>query len=539
MKHKRQLLTGACVVLAAAIGLSIFHLPAPRPATAPAESFSAARALAHVEAIAQAPHPSGSSENAKVRAYVVQQMRELGLEPRELPGAIGEKTFVNLYGVLRGSSSAAPAVLLVSHYDSTSRGPGAADAASCVATLLETLRALKAQGQIEHSLGLLITDREEGGMVGARGFVADAPDLLSTVRFVINLEARGNSGPVLMFQLSPNCRSLVSLYRRACPQPIAMSLSQDVYQRLPNDTDFTVFAAAGKAGLNFAFIDGLAYYHSPRDVPANLDRRTLQHYGSTLLGLATWLAQNGVDDVVPTAASAEQVYFTVLPRLLLQYPVWLAKGLAVLAAVGWLLELIRQRAAARIRVRGIALGTAYTLAAAAVAGLVGLAVVLGWAWKFGSLRRFPFIVHERSDILLLFVLVVAAWWCGQLFSRRLLRRVNAGEGRLGALLPWAVLTLATAFLLPGASYLFVWPTLFGLLAIALAIRDVRTPARQAMVTLATCIPAPLLFAPVVLLLHQALTVGIAPLSLMLVALAAPLASCWQKEEPPIGAAPAR
>jgi hypothetical protein len=44
--------------------------PAPAPENAPPADFSAARALAHVEAVAARPRPVGSAEHAAARDYV-------------------------------------------------------------------------------------------------------------------------------------------------------------------------------------------------------------------------------------------------------------------------------------------------------------------------------------------------------------------------------------------------------------------------------------------------------------------------------------
>ena len=50
-------------------------------------------------------------------------------------------------------------------------------------------------------------------------------------------------------------------------RPIANSLSFEIYNLLPNDTDFTFFKKAGLPGINHAFIDGFSYYHNPDDSP--------------------------------------------------------------------------------------------------------------------------------------------------------------------------------------------------------------------------------------------------------------------------------
>lgn len=62
------------------------QVPKPRPLDAPAAAFSAARAMTDIEQIARAPHPVGSAEHARVRAYLTARMTQLGLSPQEQTG---------------------------------------------------------------------------------------------------------------------------------------------------------------------------------------------------------------------------------------------------------------------------------------------------------------------------------------------------------------------------------------------------------------------------------------------------------------------
>src|SRR5690606_27598990 len=68
-------LVGALLLAAAAS-----RTPAPLSADAPDGAFSAGRAMADIEQIARAPHPTGSPEHARVRAYLLDRMVELGLQ---------------------------------------------------------------------------------------------------------------------------------------------------------------------------------------------------------------------------------------------------------------------------------------------------------------------------------------------------------------------------------------------------------------------------------------------------------------------------
>jgi Zn-dependent M28 family amino/carboxypeptidase len=154
-----------------------------------------------------------------VREYVLAKMRELGLKPRAIEGEQRGVKLVNLYGELEGTQPAKPPILLVTHYDSTPNSPGAADDATGVATILETIRALEAHGPLRNRIGVLITDGEEYGLTGAEAFVRDQPDLWRDVRLVVNLEARGNHGPVLMFETGRDNFGLIRLFSQACPVP--------------------------------------------------------------------------------------------------------------------------------------------------------------------------------------------------------------------------------------------------------------------------------------------------------------------------------
>lgn len=92
-------------------------------------------------------------------------------------------------------------VMLPVHYDSAPTSPGAADDSASVAAMLETLRALRADGPLEHDVIGLLADGQEPGLLGARLFVARHP-LARQVGIVLrvadvsyDLAASGMSGP--------------------------------------------------------------------------------------------------------------------------------------------------------------------------------------------------------------------------------------------------------------------------------------------------------------------------------------------------------
>lgn len=253
-------------VLLAIAALALFALRPPkgRGLDAPPNEFSAARAISVLQPIAERPHPLGSEENARVRQYLLAALRNLGAEIRveETAGSYNRGRLVrggrvtNIVATIRGSAPTR-ALMLAAHYDSVPEGPGAADDGAGVSVILETLRALRSELPLRNDLLILISDGEEAGLLGASGFAADHPELSAQIGVVLNLEARGSSGPVLMFETSEENGWLIKEFARAAAYPMGSSLLYSIYKTLPNDTDLTPLKRAGLNGFNFAFMSTL------------------------------------------------------------------------------------------------------------------------------------------------------------------------------------------------------------------------------------------------------------------------------------------
>ncbi|HWM61781.1 MAG TPA: M20/M25/M40 family metallo-hydrolase, partial [Rhizomicrobium sp.] len=199
----------ACIWLLSSYGQS---RPEALGLNAPAAQFSAARADAVLGRVLgdQQPHPVGSAAAEAVRARILKELAAMGVQARAQTGMsclrdprwdfLGCGTITDIVaGVSPGSGKA---ILLMAHTDSVAAGPGAADDASGVAILLETIRALRA-GRIsgEHPIIALFTDGEEAGMLGAAAYLRD-PLARAKIGAVINVEAGGNQGPSYLFQTS-------------------------------------------------------------------------------------------------------------------------------------------------------------------------------------------------------------------------------------------------------------------------------------------------------------------------------------------------
>jgi len=213
-------------------------------------------------------------------------------------------------------------------------GPGAGDDGSGVAILLETIRALKARGGASgsHPVVALFTDGEEADLLGAAFYLRD-PQAREKIGAVINVEARGNQGPSYLFQTSTGNAKLIDLYAQSVAHYATSSLYQEIYQRLPNDTDLTPMLKLGVPALNFAFIGNFAQYHTPLDRRENLDPQSLQQQGEAALGMADRLRHLDLAQLKSGDAAYVDVLGRWLPRMPVSWVLPLSIGCFVLIAL--------------------------------------------------------------------------------------------------------------------------------------------------------------------------------------------------------------
>ncbi|MFI7603887.1 M28 family peptidase [Micromonospora sp. NPDC049366] len=532
LARPRRRLVAALAALAALIAVGATSLvdlrpPTPRAADAPATDFSAGRAYEHVKIIAARTHPAGSPANDQVRAHVEQVLRGLGLETQvqdtvapeagQLSGAAGGATLARVRNVVARLPGTDPTgkVFLVAHYDSVQTGPGGNDDAAGTSAILEVARALAAGPRPRNDIVFVLTDAEEACLCGAAAFASGHP-LAADGGVVLNLEARGSTGPVIMFETSRNNAKLVDVFGRAAPHPVGTSFAVEIYRALPNDTDFTAFLDEDFLGLNSAYIDGGAIYHTPLDTPAALDRASLQQHGDNALGLAR---EFGRTDLADLRAGGDATYFPV-PGALVHYPGWLTLPLALLAlaavvAVGWL-----ARRRGRTTVGRLAAGFGLTLvpivAAPVAAQLLWAAITTirpGYAELLDPYRP----TWYRIAVLALAAAIVLAWYA---LTRR---RVGPAALAVGGLTWLALFGVLLAVAVPGGAYLATLPALAGAVGALVALGTrLDGPWPVVAVTAAAAVGVVILL-PTVVLLFPALGMamgGVAALVAVLLGLAA-------------------
>ena len=514
--------------LALFAGLTVLLLRPPRPvaATAPAGEFSAYRARRDVAVVARQAHPTGSAANTAVHDYLLRRCRELGLRVTtqdtsifgSFRGQLIGGRVRNIIARLPGSEPGGRAVLVLAHYDSQPHAPGAGDDGAGVAAMLETLRALRAGPPLRHDVIWLFSDGEEAGLLGARAYAADTARLRRRVGVALNFEGRGNAGPVLTFEVSPDNGWVMREYARAAPYPLASSLFYEAYRHLSNDTDFTPLRQAGLTGLNFAFVGGYPYYHSPADTPAHLDLGSLQHHGSYMLSLVRHF---GTVSLTQTKAP-DYTFFNPLGTWLVLYPaswnIWIT-GLAISPLI-LVLMVARQRGV--LRWGGLLGGT--------LAWLVGLGLMLAAGWGLLALVAAAYppygAFYDRAAynapayqaaLLLLGLAVFGGYYGG------LRRGLRPGSLVGGALVVAAGLLGLLQWQAASSAFLLSWPLLAATLAWGLRLRRATRPGPPPPASLGEwllALPAVALLTQIIYLLL--ILFGLDPLALVAVLLLAVL-----------------
>ncbi|OZI10602.1 hypothetical protein CEW92_16025 [Bacillaceae bacterium SAS-127] len=444
------------LVISAAVWLSFLQFRSPEavPTEVGFGEFSAGRALEDLKEFAVKPHPIGSKEHDRVRDYLMTSLKNLGVSP-EIQKLEGDGAVENIVARIRGEDSSS-AVMIVTHYDSVPEGPGAADAGSAVAAILETVRILVESEPLKNDVIILISDGEEVGLLGAKAFVELHP-WAKDVGVALNFEARGTMGPSILFETNEGNERMISEFIKGSPNPIAHSFLYDLYQELPNETDFTVFKNAGMYGLNFAFVEGFKYYHTPNDTVENLSVNSLQHHGENMLSLVRHFGNMNL----VAEEDGDNIFFNVIGHKVVTYSEKLVMPLMIFLIIGFIFTFIHGYKRKKLTILG------------AIAGLILFILSLLLSYEIGELAKSVvtnmfaeavwMIQSEMSISHPVFIgLIFIVFSIIALIDQFIGKKINFFNLTMGAWLGWLIIVMYASFQYPGSSYIFAWPLLFGL-----------------------------------------------------------------------------
>lgn len=508
-------------IIVGVIFLSLLQLRTPKiePSTADPTSFSADRAFSHLEEFAVKPHPLGSKEHDQVRDYLVHALTDLGLDPEiqktnslyTRPAFISGGIVENIYAKIDGTNST-KAIMLVAHYDSVPGSPGVSDDGAGVAAILETVSALKKGKPLQNDVIILLTDGEENGLLGAKAFVEEH-SWVDDVGLVLNFEARGNEGPAFMFETSDHNGWLVKEFVQAASSPVAHSFIYNLYKLMPNDTDLTVFKDAGLNGLNFAFGEGVSHYHTTSDNLQELSRESLQHHGEYMLSLVRHF---GNLDLTETKQE-NQLFFNIFGSKMITYSEKLVVPFMLVIVALYAYTIIHAYRRKKLSILGTLAGFLVTLGGIIGAFAIGLGL---WSLLTSLLSEKEWLMSSDKTFgttyLLSFSIIVLAFLTA--LYQKATKKIKIGSLMMGALLMWLILVIASSLLLKAGSYVFEWPLFFALLGVTILNRLKENTWNGYLVTVAFAIPGFLILPPVIYLVQMLVSMNLASVLMVLVAL---------------------
>lgn len=427
------------------------------------EEFSAERAMQYLRKVSAEPHASGTAAHGKVRAYIAEYCKQKGLEVEIQEGVnfstwstgVNAAFIKNIIATWKGTDPNGKAILVVSHYDSQINTAAAADDGAAVAAQMEVIDMLTKADRLQNDIIFLFTDSEELGLDGADYFV-DHYDNIDGIGLILNFESRGNRGSSYSFETTSENGWMLREFKKAVKKPISNSLAYEIYKLMPNGTDFTEFKRTGITGINSAFIDGWAYYHSPADTPDNIDQRSLQHHGDHMLGM---IRHFGNMDLSQTKAS-DVIFFNPLGGWLWIYSQSLDLPLILLTVLLWIVCAVKGNTEKRVRWKSIFAGSGWMLLSLVVAMLL----LLGYQQLTGLLAGrdstwFASNQYQMGNTLIV-ILGLALLSFGLVFRKSL--KGSFESIYLGALLISILLIIPVKIFAPTGGYILYFPVLIAL-----------------------------------------------------------------------------
>lgn len=207
-------------------------------------------------------------------------------------------------------------IMFMAHLDSVPMGNGSSDDGVACSVMLEAIRYYLDQMQngyeMQNDLLFCFVNGEEFGLYGSKAFMSDFNgfnNVTDRIKFGTNLESRGTSGTVIMFETGKNNYKTIKLFSKLNKNIFSCSIATLVYDTMPNSTDFTSFKDYYQ-GINMANISNGENYHTQDDNLANLGMSYLSQQADIVDNLIDGLANYDLDELYTADESA--IFYTYL-----------------------------------------------------------------------------------------------------------------------------------------------------------------------------------------------------------------------------------
>lgn len=230
------------------------------------------------------------------------------------------------------------AIMFMGHTDSVPMGDGASDDGLACAVMLEAidycLEQMANGYETSNDMVFCFVDGEEYGLYGSHAFMnafGSFDNVVERIKFGTNLESRGTSGTLIMFETAKNNYNTIKLFSKINDNVFTCSIATMIYDMMPNGTDFSNFKEYYQ-GLNFANISGGMDYHTQND---NLEKVAgsahLTQQAMVVERIIEMLANYDLDQLYEAKESA--IFFSYLNLATFVYNHAAAIALAMIALV--------------------------------------------------------------------------------------------------------------------------------------------------------------------------------------------------------------
>ena len=458
--------------------------------------------MTHVEKISgNGPHSIIHKENNQATVdYIVSVLNEYGLvneDTVEKPAYLIQDFVAeddryqsfNMKNVIvhipaNGGNRTGEAIMFMGHTDSVPMGPGASDDTVACATMLEAIRyyldKMENGYTISNDLFFCFVNGEEYGLYGSKALEAEFTgfdDVLNRVKFFTNLESRGTSGTLIMFETAKNNYNTIKLFSEVNKSLFTCSIATLVYDTMPNSTDFTTFKEAYQ-GLNMANITGGEDYHTQNDNIESVGASYLSQQAQIVDALIGRLANYELSRLYEAEESA--IFFSYLNITTVVYNHATVIALAVICILLLLANIVIGAVKKQQRLKKTAkafVGIVGGLVLSAGAAFICYFVFQLIAVLFGviDIHMVGTIMYSNTAIVIgIGILTLAMTVIAAHFACKWLKIERRDMVRAFAYLH-AVLGIALSFALPDASYLFIFS---GILLTAVELLITLLPEKQ-------------------------------------------------------------
>jgi hypothetical protein len=298
--------------------LLVTHLTVPNYPSNPPAGINLTEAWSHLEHITKSFHPYNSHANDRVRAYLLSRIEDI-ITSKKLKRSQVEvfddltsnATFssgvtsvyfegTNIIVAIRGSEDDEPfdstdrrpengGVLVNAHYDSVSSGYGATDDGVGVVTILQLMSYFtESNNWPKRTVVLLLNNGEEDFLNGAKAFMRHP--ISKVPHTFVNLEGAGAGGRATLFRSTD---TEVTRFYKKSKYPFGTVVSGDGFKKglIRSETDYKVFhGELGLRGLDIAFMEPRARYHTVEDSTRETSMNSLWHMLSAALASTSGLA---------------------------------------------------------------------------------------------------------------------------------------------------------------------------------------------------------------------------------------------------------